>query len=351
MSVLKKDDRFAGYVVQNLLKENVYSETYRVVDDNDEAYFLKLFCLKNMPEKMLEQGIVKEIVYCKCLKHTNLISHIKDGQERLESGDYQYLVTNYFSGELLIEKIEREGRMELEAALNLFMQILEGVKYMHEQRPPLIHNDITPANIMLSAKTGGVPELIDMGHVSERSNGNPKFDGADLDPFYRANETFIGVFDEQSDVFSACAVLFTMLTGKAPWLVDLPMDNSLQERGSQIRKYRQNHSLDFNGASLPQWLQNILRKGLSPDYQSRYESVEQLTTALRNREESAPAPGTSETNGARKSSRRPAGQDAPQNNGNPGNTSNHGSPGEPGNSGNPETETEGGWLQFALFNI
>ena len=299
MSVLKKDDHFAGYTVQSLLKENVYSETYRVVDDNDEAYFLKLFKLKNMPEKMLRQGVVKEIRYCSQLKHTNLIGYIKDGQERLESGDYQYLVTNYFSGELLVEKIAREGKIEMESALDLFMQVLEGVRYMHEQRPPLIHNDITPSNIMLSAKTGGVPELIDMGHVSERANGNPLFETSDLDTLYRANETFIGVFDEQSDIFSATAVLFTMLTGKAPWDVELPADNNRSEQGSRVRRYRKTHDLDFSGVNLPVWLVNVLRKGLALDYQHRYESIELLMNAIRNRLEDDVIPSETEVTNER----------------------------------------------------
>ena len=107
MSVLQKDKMFAGYTVQHILKENAYSETYKVADENGDTYFLKLFKLKNMPEKLLKHGIVKEIAYCSKLKHKNLISYIKDGQERFEDGDYQYMVTNYFSGELLIEKIQR----------------------------------------------------------------------------------------------------------------------------------------------------------------------------------------------------------------------------------------------------
>ncbi len=290
MGVLKKDSVFAGYTVQNMLKENVYSETYKVLDTNEEAYFLKLFKLKNIPEKMLQQSVVREIRYCSQLKHANLISHIKDGQERLEDGDYQYLVTNYFSGELLIEKIEREGKLEWESAVKLFLQILDGLDYMHQQRPPLIHNDITPSNIMLSAKTGGIPELIDMGHVSERANGNPPFEVSDLDIPYRANETFIGVFDEQSDIFAACAVLYTMLFGKAPWVMELPEDNDRGEQANRIRKFRKENALDFSGANLPEWLKNVLRKGLSLEYQNRYESVGQLVKAINEQNETYTPP-------------------------------------------------------------
>ncbi len=285
MSVLQKDKVFAGYTVQHILKENAYSETYKVADENGDTYFLKLFKLKNMPEKLLNHGIVKEIAYCSKLKHKNLISYIKDGQERFEDGDYQYMVTNYFSGELLIEKIQREGKLSVETAKELFLQILEGIKYMHGQRPPLIHNDITPSNIMLSAKTGGIPELIDMGHVSERTNGNPGFETNDLDMHYRANETFIGVYDEQSDIFAACGVLYTMLSGKAPWESDMPEESRMEDRINQAKNYRLKHTLDFNGLVLPEWLRNVVCRGLALNYQERYENIDQLMKAIREENE------------------------------------------------------------------
>ena len=36
----------------------------------------------------------------------------------------------------------------------------------------MLHNDINPTNVMLSSKTGGTAELIDMGHMSPCFMGN-----------------------------------------------------------------------------------------------------------------------------------------------------------------------------------
>ena len=41
MSVLKENARLDKYLAQSLIKENEYTETYRVIDDNDNIYFLK----------------------------------------------------------------------------------------------------------------------------------------------------------------------------------------------------------------------------------------------------------------------------------------------------------------------
>ena len=49
MSVLKENTRLDKYLVQSLIKENEYTETYRVIDDNDNIYFLKLYILAGVP--------------------------------------------------------------------------------------------------------------------------------------------------------------------------------------------------------------------------------------------------------------------------------------------------------------
>ena len=51
MSVLKENARLDKYLAQSLIKENEYTETYRVIDDNDNIYFLKLYILKKTPER------------------------------------------------------------------------------------------------------------------------------------------------------------------------------------------------------------------------------------------------------------------------------------------------------------
>ena len=55
MAILSNNQRIGNYEVKRLIKENNYCETYRVEDEKEEPFFLKLFVLKNTPEKMLNQ--------------------------------------------------------------------------------------------------------------------------------------------------------------------------------------------------------------------------------------------------------------------------------------------------------
>ena len=215
-----------------LIKENPYAESYRVEDESGNPYFMKIYRLKNTPEKLIINGQVREIALCRQLNHKNIISYIDDGLYNDKAGDCQYLVGNYFSGELLSEMLQRKKKKKLDkkTAVKIFIEMLQGLQYMHESPGVLLHNDINPTNVMLSRKTRGVAELIDMGHVSHCFMGNPPFDIADLDPRYASGQSFLGKYDERNDIFAATGVFYTMLTGRVPWDVDFPPQTSRKEK-------------------------------------------------------------------------------------------------------------------------
>lgn len=278
MSTIKNGQNIGKYTIQNLIKENAYTETYRAEDEDRNPYFFKLFVAKRMPEKLInsESGKVLEIEYCEKLNHRNIISYVDSGSYEAEEGSCQYYVTNYFSGELLAERIHREGHLKAEEALSIFREVLNGLDYMHSLSPSLSHNDITPRNIMLSATTGGTPEIIDLGHVSTACNGKTAFDTSDLDLNYSANETFIGTYDLQSDIFSATVVLYTMLTGKLPWEVEFPENMSRSRRMMTLKEYRKEHPLDVEGLDVEERVKVVLMKGLALSYQDRYRNIHQI---------------------------------------------------------------------------
>lgn len=278
MSTIKNGQNIGKYTIQNLIKENAYTETYRAEDEDCNPYFFKLFVAKRMPEKLInsETGRVLEIEYVQKLNHRNIISYVDSGSYEAEEGSCQYYVTNYFSGELLAERIQREGHLKAEEALSIFREVLNGLDYMHSLSPSLSHNDITPRNIMLSATTGGTPEIIDLGHVSTACNGKTAFDTSDLDINYSANETFIGTYDLQSDIFSATAVLYTMLTGKLPWEMEFPENMSRSRRMMTLKEYRKEHPLDVEGLDVEERVKVVLMKGLALSYQDRYKNIHQI---------------------------------------------------------------------------
>ena len=277
MAALSQSDKIGGYTVQSLIKANHYTETYRVVDSDSRPFFLKLFILNNLPAKLMnpDTKCVREIEYCRQLKHRNIVSYVNDGAVDKESGSYQYYLTDYFAGAVLADRLHTQGTMSEEEALRTFRAILAGLQYMHAQATTICHNDITPANIVLNDAMDGEAVIIDLGHTSTPCAGIVEFDTNDLDVLYHAKETMVGIFDQQTDIFSACAVLYAMLTGVAPWQLDVASEGDYKERFKAMWQYRQTHPL-----KLPEsWsakVKAILSEGLALKSSDRFKNVNDI---------------------------------------------------------------------------
>lgn len=277
MAVLSQSDKIGGYTVQSLIKANHYTETYRVVDSDSRPFFLKLFILNNLPAKLMnpDTKCVREIEYCRQLKHRNIVSYVNDGALDKESGSYQYYLTNYFAGAVLADRLHTQGTMSEEEALRTFRAILAGLQYMHAQATPICHNDITPANIVLNDAMDGEAVIIDLGHTSTPCAGIVEFDTNDLDVLYHAKETMVGIFDQQTDIFSACAVLYAMMTGVAPWQLDVASEGDYKERFKEMWQYRQTHPLKMP-ESWSAKVKAILSEGLALKSSDRFKNVNDI---------------------------------------------------------------------------
>lgn len=282
MATLNIGDKIGQYTVSNLIKSNAYTETYRIEDLNNCPYFLKIFVLKNIPLQLIdhETNIVKEIQYSKLINHKNIITCIESGTFESDISSCQYYITNYFQGSILADIITREHSLREEEATRIFKGILDALKYLHSLNPILCHNDIDVSNIIISETNNKEPEIIDLGHLSERAYGSVWFDTTDIDPLYHANETRVSIFDEQSDIFSACCVLYTMLAGKTPWEIQLPLHGSYKEKFGELDQFRKSHNVDYSNFAISTKLLHVLRKGLELKNTARYKSVDEIIADL-----------------------------------------------------------------------
>ena len=277
MAVLSQFEKIGIYTVQSLIKANHYTETYRVVDHDNRPFFLKLFLLGNIPSKLInpETRCVREIEYSRQLRHRNIVSHVADGRLEKESGAYQYYLTDYFSGPVLADQLSIHGTMSEADAMVIFRQILTGLQYMHSQATALCHNDITPANIVLNMAMEGEAVIIDLGHTCTPCAGIVEFDTNDLDVLYHAKETMVGIFDQQTDIFSACATLYAMLSGRAPWQIDVATEGDYKERFKALWQYRQTHPLQIPEGISPK-VKAILEEGLALKATDRFKNVNDI---------------------------------------------------------------------------
>jgi len=270
-------DELKEYGVPSLIRENSYSKTYRVTAPDDSFYFLRVNILSQMPQGMLDaQGDVISFKLAQDLCHEN-IAQIFHGRYYNETiGPYQYIKTESFDGELLSDKLKREGKLPLDEAVRIFRGILEGLHYLQTQKKPLIFNNIMPQNIIIN--NDGTVTLMNLGHLSiiEIPFIKLPFDHKELDEHYLAPESYHHIYTAQTDIYSASAVFYQMLFGYTPWhTVSLAERNrhSLEECSRTIEP-------DFTGIELPGAYRKILSQGLRWHMFFRYPYAETIISDI-----------------------------------------------------------------------
>lgn len=262
------------------------AEAYTVLGPDDMMYFMKIYNFGTIPHEQLFQGKeVYEIQLCKELstdESENVVRYIDNGEIRKGETRYHYLVTVFYRGDILFDAVAKDGPFDLEDAAQITLCVLGALSYIHSRA--LIHNDIRPSNIILQELDDGMllPTIIDLGHISYMVKGRPTFFDEDLMPFYRAPETFRGIYTVKSDVFSTGALLYYLIFGKSPWETDLSacMGNKDKIRDLVKKTRREELVLETEEVKLPDYMKAILLKALAKKPDDRFHSAVEFAEAI-----------------------------------------------------------------------
>lgn len=279
MAILENNQKISSYTVQSFLKDGQYNESYRIQDENGAFFFLKIYNPQRVPDKILNSdSIITEIGFCEKMNHENVISYVEKGVFVKDDNKYPYLITKYVDGCLVADPLSKGRIFPLDMALSIVKNALRGIVHIHSLG--LVHNDITPRNIMYNSKDLSKTTVIDLAHVSYPGDDVHSFETSDMTDFFRAPETYDFSFDERTDVFSMAAVLYAMLFGKAPW----SNETTDKVTGASMLKELMLNRLSFSGSfdKCPSWLQSLLKTCLSFDPNRRIQSSQDFLQALEN---------------------------------------------------------------------
>ena len=215
------------------------------------------------------------------LTHRNIV-RVFDLVELDESGDLSKgknpralaIVMELLRGESLGDVLMKKEKLPLDETLDVALPFLSGLANAH--RAGVTHRDLKPDNIFLSTDPDGhvIPKILDFG-ISKASDATPlTHDGEILGtPSFMSPEQARGAktIDARSDVFSAAIVIYTMLSGKNPFV-----DESFQSVVTAI--------LERNPAApegVPDEIWKVLSRALEKDPTSRFADAGELASALR----------------------------------------------------------------------
>ena len=178
--------------------------------------------IKSLPAELMDNPkarsrFAREARVLASLNHPNIATIYEELKEAEGVG---YLVLEYIPGDTLAERIRR-GRLKLEEALTIGLQIAEAVAAAHEHG--VIHRDLKAGNIKITPE--GKVKVLDFG-LAKAVSGETLDQQSTITqpgqvmgtPSYMSPEQARGQpIDERSDIWSFGCVLYEMLTAKVPF--------------------------------------------------------------------------------------------------------------------------------------
>jgi tetratricopeptide (TPR) repeat protein len=205
------------------------------------------------------------------LQHPNIVQIHEVG----EHGGLPYFSLEYVAGGSLEKKILGNPLPAREAA-QMVQTLARAMAYAHQRG--VIHRDLKPANVLLTED--GLPKITDFGLAKrlDADDSSQTRAGTILGtPSYMAPEQAVGKSQNVgplADVYALGAVLYELLTGRAPFRGATLLDTLEQVRKQEPVPVRQLQP------KVPRDLETICLKCLQKEPHKRYASAEALADDL-----------------------------------------------------------------------
>lgn len=195
------------------------------------------------------------------LRHRALVSYVEQGFVERVDGYWGLLFQELAPGVSLRQWIESGAAPSQERVVKFAQQMLEGLGFLHEQAPPVLHGQLCPDYVFVDNQAG--PKLVCFGDV-ERFEGATQLRGA---VGFAAPEETRGQKAVSSDLYALGALLVYMLARRSPAELVTP--------GGKV---------DLRSLRLSTWLAPLVERLLQPDASRRFPSASSAHLAFERKE-------------------------------------------------------------------
>ncbi|HJR33640.1 MAG TPA: serine/threonine-protein kinase, partial [Gemmatimonadales bacterium] len=155
----------------------------------------------------------REIKLAAKLQHPNILGLYDSGA----ADGLLYYVMPFIKGESLRDRLDREGQLPIDDAVQVTLEVAEALGHAHAAG--IVHRDIKPENVLIS---GGHALVADFGIARAASEGNAqKLTQTGMavgTPVYMSPEQAVGdPVGPTSDLYSLGCMLYEMLAGEPPF--------------------------------------------------------------------------------------------------------------------------------------
>lgn len=204
------------YDIGEDLGRGKFSEVREIVEKSSKTLFAGKFIKKRRNavsrRGLRREDIVREISILKELQHPNIISL----HEVFESTTEMVLVLELVTGGELFDYLAEKDCVTEEVAAPFTMQILEGLKHMHEKS--ICHLDLKPENIMLLSKGNHNIKLIDFGMSRKITEGEDVREIMGTAEFVAPEVINYEPLSLATDMWAIGVITYILLSGASPFL-------------------------------------------------------------------------------------------------------------------------------------
>ena len=214
----------------------------------------------------------REALSASSLAHPNIVEMYDVGED---DGTY-YIVMEYVEGKTLKQLLKKRGTLTLSEAIDIMSQLTDGMAHAHDSY--IIHRDLKPQNIMI--KDDGQIKITDFGiamalNSTQLTQTNSVMGSVHYLPPEQASGKGSTI---KSDIYSMGIIFYELLSGSLPFRGDNAVEIALKHMREPLPSLREDNP------SIPQSIENIIKKATAKNPKNRYDSArsmhEDLLTAL-----------------------------------------------------------------------
>lgn len=222
-------------------------------------------------EEQFKEGLVKTLDEAKRLAKFESVPGVVQIYDCFEANGTSYIIMEYLEGMSLKEYLETHGKMTVEQALPVILQVAAAMAEVHKTE--ILHRDIAPDNIyVLNPDEPDKLEvkLLDFGAARYATTKHSKSLSVIIKPGYAPEEQYRSRGDQGTwtDVYALAATLYKMLTGVTP---EDAMERSVKDELKKPSKM---------GVKITKPTETAIMNALNVKIQDRTQTMEEFSQEL-----------------------------------------------------------------------
>jgi eukaryotic-like serine/threonine-protein kinase len=264
------------YEIDRFLGEGAFAEVYRVKHKFMGRQAMKVFKSPSASQKEIEEKLSEALILSR-IGHRNIIKVFDADIVETPIGNCGYFTMEYVAGGSLDTFWRSFGPkfVPILDAVDITRQICMGMSVAHSEKPPIIHRDIKPQNILVGYDFEGLRVRIADFGLAKKVNPLTLLASARGTPAFKPPECLSNVDSCAGDVWAIGVTLYLLLTDRLPF----PIESTIEFSSGESFKHALIPVSNLN-AQVDDELAAIVARCLEKKPEKRYPDAMSLLAAL-----------------------------------------------------------------------